>query len=101
MKSLMKAMSVDCMRNISFMAFNSIHSLNSEIKEVMKVFRESAIQNTFPPFPQWEKEPTRYVKITELAKNKKLQANIWEKVIMSTFYTLRNGRGQIILAKYS
>lgn len=98
MKSLMKAMSVDCMRNISFMAFNFIHSLNSEIKEVMKVFRES---EHLPSLSTVGKEPTRYVKITELAKNKKLQANIWEKVIMSTFYTLRNGTGQIILAKYS
>lgn len=40
------------------MAFNSIPSWNSELKEVMKVFRESAVQNIFIPFSQWKKKTT-------------------------------------------
>lgn len=81
------------------MAFNSKHSLNSEIKEVTKVFRVSYSEH-LPSLSTVGKEPTRYIKITELAKNKKLQANIWEKM-MSTFHTLRNGTGQITSGKYS
>ena len=46
----------DWRRNTSFMAFNSIPSWNSEMKEVMKVCRQSAVQNTLLPFAQWQKK---------------------------------------------
>lgn len=100
-KSLMRAISVDWLTGgeTSFMAFNSIPSWNSEVKEVMKVFRVSCSEY-LPSLSPVSKETTRYVRKKELSKNEKLLAGIWE-MITSILYTLRKGTGQIISARYS
>lgn len=82
------------------MAFNSIPSWNSEMKEVMKVFIVSCSEY-LPSLSPVAKETTRYVRKKEFGKNKKLQADIWEEMITSALYTLRKGTGQITSARYS
>lgn len=64
------------------------------MKEVRKVFRVSAVQNTILPFPQWKKQ-LQDMQGKKNWKNKKLQVDIWEEMITSTLYTLRKGTGQI------